>query len=89
MCVQLCVCVCVNCPEPVSVARCQVEKVEEDVASPANRTGFTRRGPGLSSQSAESEQELWPKASSYHVRGPVNQVYSEILLSRLCPKTRS
>lgn len=28
-----------------------------------------------------------PKASSYHVRGAVNQVYSEILLSRLCPQT--
>ncbi|XP_061618614.1 cadherin-like and PC-esterase domain-containing protein 1 isoform X1 [Phyllopteryx taeniolatus] len=24
-------------------------------------------------------------ASSYHVRGPVNEIYSEILLSRLCP----
>lgn len=31
------------------------------------------------------DQGAWPKSSTYHVRGPVNRVYSEILLSRLCP----
>uniref|UniRef100_A0A8C9WEM4 Cadherin like and PC-esterase domain containing 1 n=1 Tax=Scleropages formosus TaxID=113540 RepID=A0A8C9WEM4_SCLFO len=30
-------------------------------------------------------RELWSRSDSpYHVRGPVNQVYSEILLSRMC-----
>ncbi|XP_029282294.1 cadherin-like and PC-esterase domain-containing protein 1 [Cottoperca gobio] len=48
----------------------------------------SRTGPELSSRSAvqDTDQEAWPRASSYHVRGPVNQVYSEILLSRLCPR---
>ncbi|XP_029681365.1 cadherin-like and PC-esterase domain-containing protein 1 isoform X2 [Takifugu rubripes] len=52
------------------------------------RTRTKRTGTGLISQSSKSdtEQEAWPKSSSYHVRGAVNQVYSEILLSRLCPK---
>ncbi|XP_073336316.1 cadherin-like and PC-esterase domain-containing protein 1 [Pagrus major] len=51
-------------------------------------TNRTRTGPGLSSQSGvqDMDQETWPKPLSYHVRGPVNQVYSEILLSRLCPR---
>lgn len=64
----------------------QVVKVGGGGASTANRAGQTRRhAPGLGSQLAEPEHEAWPKASSYHVRGAVNQVYSEILLSRLCP----
>uniref|UniRef100_UPI0037E7DC25 cadherin-like and PC-esterase domain-containing protein 1 n=1 Tax=Semicossyphus pulcher TaxID=241346 RepID=UPI0037E7DC25 len=66
----------------------EVEKFwsSEDTTSTANRTG-----PALSSQSAvpDTDQQAWPKASFYHVRGPVNQVYSEILLSRLCPMTRN
>ncbi|CAF90811.1 unnamed protein product, partial [Tetraodon nigroviridis] len=48
------------------------------------RTGTNGTGVGTIGQS-DTEQEAWPKASSYHVRGAVNQVYSEILLSRLCP----
>ncbi|XP_060885482.1 cadherin-like and PC-esterase domain-containing protein 1 [Labrus mixtus] len=72
----------------------EVEKVEssglsENTTSSTNRSRSTKTA--LSSYSAELNtlQEAWPKASSYHVRGPVNQVYSEILLSRLCPKTRN
>lgn len=71
----------------------EVEKTEssslsENTTAPTNRT---KTSPGLSSQSAvpDTDQEVFPKASSYHVRGPVNQVYSEILLSRLCPRTRN
>ncbi|XP_070784756.1 cadherin-like and PC-esterase domain-containing protein 1 [Enoplosus armatus] len=71
---------------------CHFHEVEKFWPSTTtNRTRSTRTGPGLSGQSAvlDTDQEAWPKASSYHVRGPVNQVYSEILLSRLCPKTRN
>lgn len=80
------VCVCL-CPEAEPVCcPLQVVKVGGGGASTANRAVQTRRhAPGLGSQLAELEQEAWPKASSYHVRGAVNQVYSEILLSRLCP----
>ncbi|TMS01103.1 Cadherin-like and PC-esterase domain-containing protein 1, partial [Larimichthys crocea] len=68
----------------------EVEKLWSSTVSTTNRTRTTRTGPGLSSQSAvlDTDQEAWPKALSYHVRGPVNQVYSEILLSRLCSRTR-
>ncbi|KAM9334858.1 cadherin-like and PC-esterase domain-containing protein 1 [Symphorus nematophorus] len=68
----------------------EVEKLwSSTTTSTTNRTRSSGTGPGLSSQSAmlDMDQEAWPKASSYHVRGPVNQVYSEILLSRLCPRT--
>ncbi|XP_040007505.1 cadherin-like and PC-esterase domain-containing protein 1 isoform X2 [Xiphias gladius] len=61
----------------------------DDTTSTTNRTCSFR--PGLSSQSAvqDKDREAGPDALTYHVRGPVNQVYSEILLSRLCPKTRN
>ncbi|KAL7828103.1 hypothetical protein AOLI_G00312550 [Acnodon oligacanthus] len=41
---------------------------------------------GTSTQLASAQQqELWSQpSSSYHVKGAVNKVYSEILLSRLC-----
>ncbi|XP_024913192.1 cadherin-like and PC-esterase domain-containing protein 1 isoform X2 [Cynoglossus semilaevis] len=55
----------------------EVEKFE----SPAN-SWFNFTGPGL-------DQRAEPENFSYHVRGPVNQVYSEVLLSRLCPRTRT
>ncbi|KAM8740232.1 cadherin-like and PC-esterase domain-containing protein 1 isoform 2-T2 [Acanthopagrus schlegelii] len=60
-------------------------RLPENITSTTTRT---RTGPGLSIKSAvhDMDQETWPKPSSYHVRGPVNQVYSEILLSRLCPR---
>ncbi|XP_029902090.1 cadherin-like and PC-esterase domain-containing protein 1 isoform X2 [Myripristis murdjan] len=58
--------------------------------SSRGRVTGTGPGPGLSSQSVLQDADQWTasNASSYHVRGPVNQVYSEILLSRLCPKNR-
>ncbi|CAN9508353.1 unnamed protein product [Ophioblennius macclurei] len=54
-------------------------------------TNGTRPGPWLSIQSVEpdTEQEMGSSPPRYHVRGLVNQVYSEILLSRLCPRTRA
>ncbi|XP_076577866.1 cadherin-like and PC-esterase domain-containing protein 1 [Chaetodon auriga] len=66
-------------------------RLSDETTSTTNRTRSGRTGSKLSSQSTEldAEQRAWPKALSYHVRGPVNQVYSEILLSRLCPKTRN
>lgn len=60
-----------------SFVSAQVEKFE----SPAN-SWFNFTGPGL-------DQRAEPENFSYHVRGPVNQVYSEVLLSRLCPRTRT
>nr|XP_020469112.1 cadherin-like and PC-esterase domain-containing protein 1 isoform X2 [Monopterus albus] len=56
-----------------------------------NRTRSTRPGLGLSSHSAvqDTDQETRSSPPAYHVRGPVNQVYSEILLSRLCHRTRN
>ncbi|XP_040886483.1 cadherin-like and PC-esterase domain-containing protein 1 isoform X2 [Toxotes jaculatrix] len=64
-------------------------KPPDDAMSTSNRTRSTR--PGLSSQSAvqDTDQEVRPDALTYHVRGPVNQVYSQILLSRMCPKIRN
>ncbi|XP_022611548.1 cadherin-like and PC-esterase domain-containing protein 1 [Seriola dumerili] len=62
----------------------------DDTTSTTNETRSTR--PGLSSQSAvqDTDQEAGPADTwIYHVRGAVNQVYSEILLSRLCSKTRT
>ncbi|XP_068162505.1 cadherin-like and PC-esterase domain-containing protein 1 isoform X2 [Antennarius striatus] len=73
----------------------EVEKVgsaglSHGTRSTTNRTAPPSAGPALHSQSSvlDTEQEAGPKSSSYHVRGPVNEVYSEILLSRLCPRTR-
>nr|XP_036879317.1 cadherin-like and PC-esterase domain-containing protein 1 isoform X4 [Manis javanica] len=37
----------------------------------------------------QRESSVTSAQSPYHVRGPVNQVYSEILLSRLCAGTRT
>uniref|UniRef100_A0A7N6FHM9 Cadherin-like beta-sandwich-like domain-containing protein n=1 Tax=Anabas testudineus TaxID=64144 RepID=A0A7N6FHM9_ANATE len=71
----------------------EVEKLwsPDDTTSTTNRIGSVRTGSGLSSQSAmqDREREAGSGPSTYHVRGPVNQVYSKILLSRLCPKTRN
>lgn len=43
-------------------------------------------GTGLSDQPTQQRQDQWvgSNSSTYHVRGAVNQVYSQILLSRLC-----
>lgn len=47
-------------------------------------------GKYFSSQSKLSQLQDYSKNSQspYHVRGPINQVYSEILLSRLCASKR-
>ncbi|XP_046872256.1 cadherin-like and PC-esterase domain-containing protein 1 [Hypomesus transpacificus] len=47
-------------------------------------------GTGLSEHPNLQDQDQWAGSNSlsYHVRGEVNQVYSEILLSRLCPRDR-
>ncbi|XP_074937251.1 cadherin-like and PC-esterase domain-containing protein 1 isoform X2 [Phalacrocorax aristotelis] len=47
-------------------------------------------GKYFSSQSKPSQLEDYARNSQspYHVRGPINQVYSEILLSRLCASKR-
>ncbi|NXG52894.1 CPED1 protein, partial [Psilopogon haemacephalus] len=47
-------------------------------------------GKYFSSQSKTSQLQDYEKNSQspYHVRGPINQVYSEILLSRLCASKR-
>ncbi|XP_029017858.1 cadherin-like and PC-esterase domain-containing protein 1 isoform X2 [Betta splendens] len=63
----------------------QVEKLWSlgspgDATNTPSRLGSTRTGSELSSGSASG-------SSAYHVKGPVNQVYSEILLSRLCPSS--
>ncbi|KAM4614944.1 cadherin-like and PC-esterase domain-containing protein 1 [Polymixia lowei] len=54
------------------------------------RTGPSGTGAGLGSRSVPLDADQWAgsNTSSYHVRGPVNQVYSEILLSRLCSRDR-
>ncbi|XP_041934141.1 cadherin-like and PC-esterase domain-containing protein 1 isoform X2 [Alosa sapidissima] len=45
-------------------------------------------GTGAGDQ-VDLQDSQWPSSNTtYHVRGPVNQVYSEILLSRLCARDR-
>ncbi|KAF7653264.1 hypothetical protein LDENG_00085140 [Lucifuga dentata] len=58
-----------------------------NIAKNTDGTMSTNTRTGFSSRSAVPDSEQWSESntSSYHVRGPVNQVYSEILLSRLCP----
>ncbi|KAK2859261.1 hypothetical protein Q5P01_003881 [Channa striata] len=74
----------------------EVEKVwssrfPQNTSSIANRITSTRIRPGSSSQSVvqDTDQEAGSSRLTYHMRGAVNQVYSEILLSRLCPRTRN
>ncbi|KAM8883426.1 cadherin-like and PC-esterase domain-containing protein 1 isoform 1-T1 [Synchiropus picturatus] len=58
---------------------CHFHEVERlSPSSPSDDT-FSITGPEV--------RETDPNLYSYHVRGPVNQVYSEILLSRLCPQS--
>lgn len=66
----------------------QVEKLSSSRPSDDTTTlsaSATRSAPDLHSHSARLQAAS--NTPSYHVRGPVNQVYSEILLSRLCPRT--
>lgn len=66
-------------------------KLSSDRTSTANTTRTERTVHTLGSQSTlpDTEQEAGSQPTTYRVRGPVNQVYSEILLSRLCPITRN
>ncbi|XP_034019226.1 cadherin-like and PC-esterase domain-containing protein 1 [Thalassophryne amazonica] len=80
----------------------EVEKLRSSKAPPLRKTKnlhqsarnteskITRSRPSLSSQSMALDTDQWAGSysSSYHVTGPVNQVYSEILLSRLCSAHR-
>ncbi|XP_066174658.1 cadherin-like and PC-esterase domain-containing protein 1 [Sylvia atricapilla] len=43
---------------------------------------------GRQSKPSQLQDSATNSQSPYHVRGPINQVYSEILLSRLCAKKR-
>ncbi|XP_010771404.1 cadherin-like and PC-esterase domain-containing protein 1 [Notothenia coriiceps] len=64
---------------------CHFHQVEKS-SRPSDPITASRTTPELQSDAQHPEKEAWPRASTYHVRGPVNQVYSEILLSRLCPR---
>ncbi|KAI3366324.1 hypothetical protein L3Q82_000432 [Scortum barcoo] len=59
------------------VEKSRSSRPSDDMTSTTNRTRSTRTGPEVSSQSAvlDPDQGAWPRASSYHVRGAVNQVY--------------
>ncbi|XP_015254892.1 PREDICTED: cadherin-like and PC-esterase domain-containing protein 1 isoform X2 [Cyprinodon variegatus] len=69
------------------VEKIQSSKPRDDLESTRKMTRTIRAGPEPGSQSAvlDVEQEV---GSTYHVRGEINQVYSEILLSRLCPGSK-
>ncbi|XP_017292687.2 cadherin-like and PC-esterase domain-containing protein 1 [Kryptolebias marmoratus] len=66
----------------------EVEKVpfQKPSDNVTSRTRSTGTGPGLSSQTTvqDTDQAEGWNPPTFHVRGPINQVYSEILLSRLC-----
>lgn len=53
-------------------------------------SGHYTLGKYFGSQSTASQLQDYAtnSESPYHVRGPINQVYSEILLSRLCARKR-
>ncbi|XP_004677226.1 PREDICTED: cadherin-like and PC-esterase domain-containing protein 1 isoform X1 [Condylura cristata] len=46
-------------------------------------------GKYFSNQSKRQQDSITNSQSPYNVRGPINQVYSEILLSRMCARGRS
>uniref|UniRef100_A0A096MHN5 Cadherin like and PC-esterase domain containing 1 n=1 Tax=Poecilia formosa TaxID=48698 RepID=A0A096MHN5_POEFO len=67
----------------------EVEKLQS--SDPPDSEASTRKKPGTRTGShsvLDTEQEDGSKAPTFRVRGAVNQVYSEILLSRLCPGNR-
>ncbi|MEQ2215773.1 hypothetical protein XENOCAPTIV_005809 [Xenoophorus captivus] len=72
------------------VEKVQSSKPPDNVASTRNKGRITRTGPEPDSQSTvlDAEQNAGSNTPTFHVRGAVNQVYSEILLSRLCPESR-
>ncbi|NXH13111.1 CPED1 protein, partial [Bucco capensis] len=71
----------------------EVVKSNPSEESPHITMTLSRRyilGRYFGSQSKPSQLQDYAKNSQspYHVRGPINQVYSEILLSRLCARKR-
>ncbi|XP_023206089.1 cadherin-like and PC-esterase domain-containing protein 1 isoform X2 [Xiphophorus maculatus] len=67
----------------------EVEKLRS--SDQADGEASTRKKPGTRTGShsvLDVEQEVGSKAPTFRVHGAVNQVYSEILLSRLCPGSR-
>ncbi|XP_014876601.1 cadherin-like and PC-esterase domain-containing protein 1 isoform X1 [Poecilia latipinna] len=67
----------------------EVEKLQS--SDPPDSEASTRKKPGTRTGShsvLDTEQEDGSKAPTFRVRGAVNQVYSEILLSRMCPGNR-
>ncbi|XP_032444646.1 cadherin-like and PC-esterase domain-containing protein 1 isoform X2 [Xiphophorus hellerii] len=67
----------------------EVEKLRS--SDPVDGEASTRKKPGTRTgrhSVLDVEQEVGSKAPTFRVRGAVNQVYSEILLSRLCPGSR-
>ncbi|XP_059672913.1 cadherin-like and PC-esterase domain-containing protein 1 isoform X2 [Gavia stellata] len=71
----------------------EVVKSNPSEESPHITMTFSRHytlGKYLGSQSKPSQLQDYARNSQspYHVRGPINQVYSEILLSRLCASKR-
>lgn len=70
------------------VEKVGASKTLDETTPKANGTRSTRPEPGRST-AVESDHGTGSKGLFYHMRGPVNQVYSEILLSRLCPTTQN
>ncbi|XP_036066152.1 cadherin-like and PC-esterase domain-containing protein 1 isoform X1 [Oryzias melastigma] len=71
---------------------CHFHEVEKLQRNQSEKTKEPRSGPGesgLTRLSPIPDQLKRSSPPSYHVRGPVNQVYSEILLSRLCPGSKT
>ncbi|XP_061815663.1 cadherin-like and PC-esterase domain-containing protein 1 isoform X2 [Nerophis lumbriciformis] len=60
---------------------CHFHQVDKFCAESAHRT----TQPGSQSNAANIPSKVKTNTSSYHVIGAVNQVYADILLSRLCP----
>ncbi|XP_055087782.1 cadherin-like and PC-esterase domain-containing protein 1 [Periophthalmus magnuspinnatus] len=66
------------------VEKCVPSKTSFDSKTNASGTRSARAGPNTAVTWGHGSKSL-----SYKVKGPVNQVYSEILLSRLCPDTNT
>ncbi|KAM9824593.1 cadherin-like and PC-esterase domain-containing protein 1 [Neosynchiropus ocellatus] len=64
---------------------CHFHEVERLSPSSPSDDMFSNTGPEVRVTKPYTAKEADANVYSYHVRGPVNQVYSEILLSRLCP----
>uniref|UniRef100_A0A1A8F1L7 Cadherin-like and PC-esterase domain containing 1 n=1 Tax=Nothobranchius korthausae TaxID=1143690 RepID=A0A1A8F1L7_9TELE len=68
------------------VEKLRSSKQPDSAASTTKWNRTTQSGPKPSSPLTVPHTDQ--AGGTFHVRGPVNQVYSEILLSRLCPRSR-